>query len=214
MGDCQSPTIWFSFTLNSFFVLKDSSATYLIGGLGYMRTRIWSYLNALTGSKFWSLLLDIQKIILFLSTTVMVGILGMVVFRRYALDTDFFGYGEIVMISAFWMYFIGSSYAMEKRDHVRADIIERILPPKGKKTLRITANLIQTFVAIEFCNLSLRYIANGIHIWPKTSAWKLPMMTSMSAVTVGVVLMTFYVIVQMLIEIFEPREARKEGEVF
>ena len=134
----------------------------------------------------------------------MVVILGVVVLFRYAIKLDFFGFDEIVMISAFWMYFIGSSYAMEKREHVRADIIERILPPKGKKTLRIIAGLIQTIVAIEAMRLSISYIINGFKVWPTTSAWNLPFVTSMSAVTVGFVLMAFYVTVQFFEEIATP----------
>ena len=134
----------------------------------------------------------------------MVGILGVVVSFRYVLKLDFFGYDEIVMISAFWMYFIGSSYAMEKREHVRADILERILPPRGKKNLRIIAGFAQTVVAIEATRLSVSYILNGFKIWPTTSAWNLPLVTSMSAVTVGFVLMAFYVIVQFLEELTTP----------
>lgn len=178
-----------------------------------MRDTIRSHLDKLTNSFFWKALLTAQKIVLFLTTSVMVGILGMVVFRRYILDTDFFGYGEIVMISAFWMYFIGSSYAMEKREHVRADVIERILQPKGKKILRIVADIIQTLVALELFRLSVMYMINGFKIWPKTSAWHIPIMTSMSAITVGVAIMTLYVVVQLVTELVEPVDALKEGEI-
>lgn len=169
-----------------------------------MGEKIKYFLDRLKASSFWKVLLSIQKLILFITTCVMVGILGVVVLFRYALKFDFFGFDEIVMISAFWMYFIGSSYAMEKREHVRADILERILPVKGKKTLRIISGMIQTLVAIEAMRLSISYIINGFKIWPTTSAWNLPMVTSMAAVTVGFVLMAFYVIVQFLEEITTP----------
>ena len=169
-----------------------------------MREKIKHFLDRLKASSYWKVLLSIQKLTLFITTCVMVGILGVVVLFRYALKLDFFGFDEIVMISAFWMYFIGSSYAMEKREHVRADILERILPLKGQKTLRIISGLIQTLVAIEAMRLSISYIINGFKIWPTTSAWNLPMVTSMAAVTVGFVLMAFYVIVQFLEEITTP----------
>lgn len=169
-----------------------------------MEEKIKYFLDILKASAFWKVLLSIQKLTLFITTCVMVGILGVVVLFRYALKLDFFGFDEIVMISAFWMYFIGSSYAMEKREHVRADILERILPLKGKKILRIISGLIQTLVAIEAMRLSISYIINGFKIWPTTSAWNLPMVTSMAAVTVGFVLMAFYVIVQFFEEITTP----------
>ena len=180
-----------------------------------MRKVIRHCLTRLKGSLFWVWLLKIQEFILFLTSCMMIGILGAVVVCRYVLRMDLFGYDEIVMISAFWMYFIGSSYAMEKREHVRADILERILPPIGKKYLRIFANLLQSLVAIETVNLSVAYIINGVKIWPTTSAWGLPLMTSMSAVTAGFVVMAFYVIVQLLEEVSTPvvDSAPEKGEL-
>ena len=180
-----------------------------------MRDVIRCWLDKLQASLFWISLLKIQEFILFLTSCMMIGILGAVVICRYVLRVDLFGYDEIVMISAFWMYFIGSSYAMEKRGHVRADILERVLPPKGKKILRILAGLLQSVVAIETVNLSVAYIVNGFKIWPTTSAWGLPLMTSMSAVAVGLVLMAFYVIVQLLEEITTPvpDSAAEKGEL-
>ena len=169
-----------------------------------MQRTVRHCLDKLRASLFWWGLLKVQEIILFLTSCMMIGILGAVVVCRYVLRVDLFGYDEIVMISAFWMYFIGSSYAMEKREHVRADILERLLPPRGKRYLRIFANLLQSLVAIETVHLSVAYVINGFKIWPTTSAWGLPLMTSMSAVTAGFVLMALYVIVQFLEEITTP----------
>lgn len=141
----------------------------------------------------------------------MVTILGAVVVCRYVLHVDLFGFDEIVMISAFWMYFIGSSYAMERKEHVRVDLLERVLPALGKKWLRIFADFVQSLVALECTRLSILYCINGIKIWPTTSAWGLPLMTSMSAVTVGFTIMAFYVVIQFL-ENFCPAERCAEPE--
>lgn len=151
----------------------------------------------------WQLLLRIQEYILFITTCAMVTILGLVVVCRYVLRVDFFGFDEIVMISAFWMYFIGSSYAMEKREHVKVDLLDRMLPLRGQRILRIFADVVQVLVALETMRLSIAYIINGINIWPTTSAWGIPLITSMCAVTVGFVLMAFYVVVQLLEDIYE-----------
>ena len=160
-----------------------------------------NFLNWLQKNWLYQALLRVQEFILFLTSCVMVGVLGVVVACRYVSHTDVFGYDEIVMISAFWMYFIGSSYAMQRGEHVRADIIERMLKPGPKRIFRIVSGIAQTLIALETARLSILYIINGIMIWPTTSAWGLPMMTSMSAVTVGFVLMAFYVVIQLLQEI-------------
>lgn len=160
-----------------------------------------NFLDWLQQNWFYQALLRVQEFILFLTSCVMVGVLGVVVACRYIFHVDVFGYDEIVMISAFWMYFIGSSYAMQRGEHVRADIIERMLPPGPKRIFRIVSGFVQTLIALETARLSILYIVNGIKIWPTTSAWGLPMMTSMSAVTIGFVLMAFYVLIQLLQEI-------------
>lgn len=166
-----------------------------------MKNALIIFLQKLKNSFIWKLLLQFQKLILFTTSCVMVGVLGAVVLCRYVIHTDLFGYDEIVMISAFWMYFIGSSYAMEKREHVRADILERILPPIGIKWLHIISSILQTLIALETARLSIDYMINGFKIWPTTSAWGLPLITSMSAVTIGMVIMAFYVVVQLLEEL-------------
>ena len=165
----------------------------------------------LTLSGFWKALLRVQRVMLFLTTTVMVGVLGVVVLCRYVLHEDFFGYDEIVLISAFWMYFIGSSYAMEKREHVRADIVERFLPPAGKHWLRMVAGVVQTGLAFYVAVLSIKFLLSTIEVWPMSSAWEIPLVVPMSAVTVGFVGMAFYVFVQFLSDAFVPEDT--EGKV-
>lgn len=173
--------------------------------------RISQAVVKLTLSGFWKALLRVQRAILFLTTTVMVGVLGVVVLCRYILREDFFGYDEIVLISAFWMYFIGSSYAMEKREHVRADIVERFLPPKGKRRLRAVAGVFQTGLALYVAVLSIKFLISAVEIWPMSSAWEIPLVAPMSAVTAGFVGMAFYVFVQLLSDAFVPEGT--EGKV-
>lgn len=60
------------------------------------------------------------------TSIIMLSILGIVVFARYGLNADVFGYDEIVLVDSFWMYFIGASYAMYEGSHVKADILARL----------------------------------------------------------------------------------------
>lgn len=173
--------------------------------------RVSQTVALLTGSTFWRTLLKVQEVVLFTTTIVMVGVLGMVVLCRYVLHEDFFGYDEIVLISAFWMYFIGSSYAMEKGEHVRADIVERFLPPRGKKRLRTVAGFVQTGLAIYLAILSIQFLMNATKVWPISSAWEIPLVLPMGAVTVGFVLMAFYVGVQFLVDAFGDGAEEERG---
>ena len=132
----------------------------------------------LVNSVPYKALLKAQEVVCFATTCVMTGVLGVVVVCRYVLHEDFFGYDAIVLISAFWMYFIGSSYAMNKREHVRADIVERFLQPKGKRRLRIFSGIAQTALAIQFAVLSVRYLMRAIEIWPTSSAWNIPLVVA------------------------------------
>jgi len=62
-------------------------------------------------SLLWEILLKIQRYILVFVTIVIVSVRGGVVITRYLLHVNFLGYDEIILVAAYWMYFIGSARA-------------------------------------------------------------------------------------------------------
>ena len=59
------------------------------------------------------------------------GIIFLAVLLRYVFHSDLYGYEEIVVIFAFWLYFIGGSYGSYTRTHITADVVS-VYVPDGK----------------------------------------------------------------------------------
>lgn len=56
---------------------------------------------------FWDLLLRFQRFVIIVSSLFVVASIGATVVLRYIFKTDLYGLEEIVVIFAFWLYFMG-----------------------------------------------------------------------------------------------------------
>ena len=46
---------------------------------------------------------------------------------RYVLRTDFYGSEELILVAAFWMYFIGSAMAAKHNTQIKAEMLEMFI---------------------------------------------------------------------------------------
>ncbi|HRV98656.1 MAG TPA: TRAP transporter small permease subunit, partial [Aminobacteriaceae bacterium] len=100
-----------------------------------------SFVETVRSSLVWKFLLKLQKALLVLSSCFVVLIMCVAVLLRYVFKTDLFGIEEIVVIAAFWLYFIGSSYGVYDKSHVKADIIPQMLSARAQAFLSVMVNL-------------------------------------------------------------------------
>ncbi len=93
------------------------------------------FLDAIKNSPAWKFVLWLQRALLVLSSLFVVLIMCVTVLLRYVFKSDLFGMEEIVVIAAFWLYFMGSSYGVYDQSHVK-----RTLSPllsRGRACLRL-----------------------------------------------------------------------------
>ena len=160
-----------------------------------------AFIENIISSKAWSLLIKIQKIIMILTTAFMITILGIVVFTRYVFHIDFFGYDELALISSFWMYLIGSSYAMYEGTHVKADIMSMLLSARTQKILKSIAGIIQTSINFFVTYLAYQLIKRSIETSPITPSYNIPFWIPQMSILVGFVLMSFYLVIYTIRDI-------------
>lgn len=149
-------------------------------------------------SFFWEALLKIQRLILILATFVVIFVLGGVVVARYILNTNFMGYDELILVAAFWMYFIGASYASFEESHVAVDIIDQYLGSRISLRVGIFSKIVQFIIGIPLIYLSYEMLAWDIEFKPATSDYNIPLLIPQLGIMVGFVLMTFYSLVYIL----------------
>lgn len=161
------------------------------GDLMYLEERIQQ-------SGAWRLLLKIQRLIAVVSTVIVILVLGVVVVARYALEVNVLGYDEIILVGAYWMYFIGSSYASWEESHIAADILSQTASPKNKVLLSLISKIVQVILGIPLVYLGYELLKWDVQANPVTIDWGIPLLIPQASIFVGFLLMTFYSFVYML----------------
>ncbi len=168
-------------------------------------------LLAFKNSFFWKLLLRTQQVLLVLTSLFVVFIMCLEVFLRYVLKSDLFGLEEIVVIAAFWLYFMGSSYGVYDKSHVKADIIPQMLGEKARAALSVAVRFTISSLCILFSIWAVEMIFYSIEWMPRTTGLRIPVFISQLSVLVGYVLMSIYSVVYFFEDLFRFLEIRKES---
>lgn len=165
-------------------------------------------------SWLWGVLYKVQRFLMFVSTVSVVLMLGIVVVARYILHVNVLGYDEIILVGAYWMYFIGGSYAMWEESHIKADILSVFLSPRGNLKISILAKGIQVLLGIPLIYLAYEMLAFDWQANPTTVDWNIPLLIPQSAILIGYVLMTFYSVIYLMRDIHKLKDANYEGGGF
>lgn len=149
--------------------------------------------TALTDNSFWQVLAGAQRTVLMVCNLAIVIIVVSAVVMRYALELDFFGSEEILMIFAHWLYFIGAAHGSFENSHVEADFIQDWLG--GTRTAAVLAwarDIIEIGVLLVLTYWAFLFVSFAVERWPVSSGWGIPLLVPQSAVLTGFVLMTLH----------------------
>ncbi|WP_240374025.1 TRAP transporter small permease [Bacillus piscicola] len=161
----------------------------------------------------WKSLLNIQRTILITcSLFIIIGISLNVVFR-YILEKSLFGIEEIIVVFAFWLYFIGGSYGSYERSHITADITNSyITNEKIRLLVKAVVSLITLVICLVFTYWAVEFIVWAIQQGAESPALHIPAYIPQSAIFIGFILMSFYLsinFIQDVIAFFQTRSKEK-----
>jgi len=124
------------------------------------------------------------------------------VVMRYALELDFYGSEEILMIFAHWLYFIGAAQGSSENSHVEADFIQDWLGgTRTGATLAYVRDVIEIVVLLVLTYWAVLFIEFAVERWPVSSGWEIPLLVPQSAVLVGFILMTLHTVRRFCLQI-------------
>ncbi|HES59045.1 MAG TPA: TRAP transporter small permease subunit, partial [Caldithrix sp.] len=106
-------------------------------------------IDTIKKSFIWKFLIKIQQWLMIATSIFVILIMFVEVLLRYVFKSDLYGIEEIVVIAAFWLYFMGSSYGVYEKSHVKADILPQMMSQKAQKIL----NIIIRFIMAVLCCL-------------------------------------------------------------
>lgn len=146
----------------------------------------------------WKMLLKVQELIMIVCSTLMIVIISSEVVMRYIFKEDLYGYEEILIIFAMWLYFIGASYAMYQKSHISADMLGIFLKGKPRILVSWIASLIGTVIAVAFAFWAFEFFVWALQKKAATTGLKLPLLYSQSALFFGYVLLAFYSVINTI----------------
>lgn len=158
-------------------------------------------MNRLEKSAFWRGLQSILRIGLIASASLVTLITFAAVITR-ALNINFLGYEEILIICAFWLYMIGAAYGSFEKSHITADIIVVMMPDNyAKAIISILRNLLTLVLGVIFLLWAFQLFQWTVELQQKTPVWRIPVTVAQSSLLFGLVVITFYNVVYLYDEI-------------
>jgi TRAP-type C4-dicarboxylate transport system permease small subunit len=129
---------------------------------------------------------------------------------RYVFSKDFYGSEELIMLTAFWLYFMGASLATREDSHITADLITTLAKtPRRARILKLAQHAISLGVSAMGTSWAWNYYAWSWARSPRTAVLKFPIVWLQTPILVFFVLSTAYLVGHVVNDV--RRLAKSEG---
>lgn len=158
-------------------------------------------MNKLEKTAFWRALTKFLRAGLIVSSALVTLITFAAVITR-ALNVNFLGYEEILIICAFWLYMLGAAYGSYEDSHIKADVIVIMMKEgRTKASLALIRNTLTLILGLIFLGWAFQLFQWTIVMGNKTPVWRIPMTVSQSSLLFGLTVASFYHVVYLYDEI-------------
>ena len=151
-------------------------------------------MNKIKNSFLWRMLDRLMSFRLIASSIILTLTIGICVFVRYILHSDIYGSDEIITLFALWLYWIGAAYGSLEDSHITADMLDLFI--KNPKILWIKTIFVKGFTTATAAILAYwgvgKYLVFNIQNFGYTTALKMPMLLTTSAISIGLFLCFVY----------------------
>ncbi|MEG0378035.1 MAG: TRAP transporter small permease subunit [Eubacterium sp.] len=144
-------------------------------------------------SLFWRGIKFVQNILLSVCSLAAVFAIFLTVVMRYIFSSDLYGMEEIILVIAFWLYFVGGSRGSLEDTHIKADLVDVFV--KNTRVMYLIkgfAKLVETVVYLLFSKWAISLFFLNLSRMPKTPGLKIPYVVSQFPIALGFVLMCFF----------------------
>ena len=118
---------------------------------------------------------------------------------RYVFKGNFYGSDEVIMLFAFWLYFMGAVYGSYENSHIKADLLNVYIKNMRKKdAVALLGQFLTIVVNTIVLVWAIRYFGSEIAKGGLSTGLKIPLVIPKSAVFFGFLLMEFYHVVYFI----------------
>ena len=137
-------------------------------------------------------MLFLQRAVMIITSFAIVIIMSLWALLRYVLQTDMYGMEEVVVMIAFWLYFMANSYAVYDKSHVKADILPSMLNKRHQRLIKPFLYALMLIACIIYSIWSFDTVYFSYVEKPTTMALGIPFWLGHLSILVGFVLSAFY----------------------
>ena len=169
-----------------------------------------SIMDRIAKNAVFRALLNVQSVVMVITTILAAGIVFVGVFMRYVLKSNFFGQEEILCVIAMWLYWVGGIYGSYEDSHIKGDMLSSAFrSPKAKKGIKLLTFGISFAVTVVFCFWGVDYMAFNLKYKAVTTGLKIPMYYSQLPLLIGFIMMGLYTVFNFFRVLFDPNFGRK-----
>ena len=140
-----------------------------------------------------------QKIILIFTSLMLAGVMVFEVFSRYFLGYPIWGWEELAMISAIWLYMIGAAMAAYEGAHLKTDIMSLwVKNPRKLRLVKALATLIALVMAGFMAYWSSSLLFWGLEQRQTTAVFEIPYVVAQGSLFVAGVMISIYFLRDLL----------------
>lgn len=153
----------------------------------------------LTQSKGWKGLSEIIRWLMIACSVISTGCMVYSVILRYVFKGNFYGSDEVIMLFAFWLYFMGAVYGSYENSHIKADLLNVYIKNMRKKdAVALLGQFLTIVVNTIVLVWAIRYFGAEIAKGGLSTGLKIPLVIPKSAVFFGFLLMEFYHVIYFI----------------
>lgn len=156
---------------------------------------------------FDRIIVGVFSVVIALGSLALTCIIAGAAAARYVFKSNFYGYEEIAVLVAFWLYFAGAAYGAYNNTHVSADVVDAYFPESKTKRL---LTFVRCLITVSVCGLFTYYgydffkfgfvgPLGNFQFQPTSMVWRIPLWTSYSAIFVGLIFMEVYFIRNLIL---------------
>ena len=134
------------------------------------------------------------------------------VISRYCFKKDIFGSEEVILLFAWWMYFLGGITGSQEDSHIKADLIDVFC--KNQYIVDMTKGIAKAleFVIFSLCTyMTILLLQTNMVKMPRTTGLKIPYLASQIPIAIGFFGMALFALYWALYFMARAGERRKGG---
>jgi C4-dicarboxylate transporter DctQ subunit len=153
----------------------------------------------------------LEEVFLVLTMVVMVVLIFVQVISRYVFEASLSWSEELARYVHIWQIWIGASFAIRKREHIKVEAFKKLFNETGQKVIELISIILWFALAVFLAIAGTDLVATIFSRGQNSPAMQMPMWMVYSAIPLGGLLMSIRLI-QQLYFLFKPEKQQQRRE--